>query len=211
MRDAPVFPSTRALPLADLIEARAGLCLQSGLAGALTSPQAKPSFSCTAIVKLSIQIVDKRSPRGFSHMFQKMSFSLALAAVCAVGATAQAQSTPAQSNASGTKVEMASYGQSYASGASGYAGVTMQTPQAMAYGQAWGGAASNRDSSRFYHYPYVFYPQNFQGEDFYKSSDSMYYRYRPEVQIPVYNRHWHNFYPSPRRYHMGHHFLTDVF
>ena len=87
----------------------------------------------------------------------------------------------------------------------------MQTPQAMAFGQTWGGAASSRDCSRFYHYPYVFYPQNFQGDDFYKSSDSMYYRYRPEVQIPVYNRHWHNYYPSNRRYHSGHHFLTDVF
>jgi hypothetical protein len=144
-------------------------------------------------------------------MLQKMSLSLALAAVCAVGATAQAQSTQGESSASDAKVELASYGQSYASGASGYQGVTMQAPHAMAYGQTWGGAASNRDCSRFYHYPYVFYPQNFQGEDFYKSSDSMYYRYRPEMQIPVYNRHWHNYYPSPRRYHMGHHFLTDVF
>ncbi len=144
-------------------------------------------------------------------MFQKLSLSLATVALCAIGATAQAQSASSASDNTGTKASLASYGQEYASGASGYAGITMQTPQAMAFGQTWGGAASNRDCSRFYHYPYVFYPQNFQGEDFYKSSDSMYYRYRPEMQIPVYNRHWHNYYPSPRRYHSGHHFLLDVF
>lgn len=81
----------------------------------------------------------------------------------------------------------------------------------MAYGRAWGGAASNRDCSRFYHYPYVYYPQNFRGNEYYRSSDSMYYRYPPEMQIPVYNRHWHNYYPSSRRYHWGHHFILDVF
>ncbi|MFM2011872.1 MAG: hypothetical protein RLZZ396_656, partial [Planctomycetota bacterium] len=32
-----------------------------------------------------------------------------------------------------------------------------------AYGKTWGGAASNRDYARFYHYPYVYYPQNFYG------------------------------------------------
>ncbi|HBE66796.1 MAG TPA: calmodulin-binding protein [Planctomycetaceae bacterium] len=102
---------------------------------------------------------------------------------------------------------MASYGQNYASAAPGYAA----TPQAMAYGRSWGGAASNRDCSRFYHYPYVFYPQNFRGSEYYQSSDSLYYRYPPEMQIPVYNRAWHNYYPSNRRYHWGHHFILDVF
>ena len=82
----------------------------------------------------------------------------------------------------------------------------MQTPQAMAYGQTWGGAGDSRDCSRFYHYPYVFYPQNYRGSEYYQSSDSMYNRYPPEMQIPVYNRHWHNYYPSSRRYHWGHHF-----
>ena len=57
----------------------------------------------------------------------------------------------------------------------------------------------------------MYYPQNFRGNEYYRSSDSMYYRYPPEMQIPVYNRHWHNYYPNPRRYHWGHHFLTDVF
>lgn len=81
----------------------------------------------------------------------------------------------------------------------------------MAYGRTWGGAASNRDSSRFYHYPYVFYPQNFRGDEYYKSNGSLYNRYPSEMQIPVYNRQWHNYYPSSRRYHWGHHFILDVF
>lgn len=80
-----------------------------------------------------------------------------------------------------------------------------------AYGQMWGSAAGSRDCNRFYHYPYVYYPQNFYGSEYYQSSDSMYYRYPAEMQIPVYNRGWHNEYPSQKRYHWGHHFLTDVF
>ncbi len=80
-----------------------------------------------------------------------------------------------------------------------------------AYGAMWGGAAGSRDCNRFYHYPYVYYPQNFYGNEYYRSSDSMYYRYPAEMQIPVYNKGWHNEYPSQRRYHWGHHFLTDVF
>ena len=80
-----------------------------------------------------------------------------------------------------------------------------------AYGQVWGGTAGARDCNRFYHYPYVYYPQNFYGSEYYRSSDSMYYRYPAEMQIPVYNKGWHNEYPSQRRFHSGHHFLTDVF
>ena len=139
-------------------------------------------------------------------MFRKLSLSIAMTALCALGNAASAQEPGAVQPASapGT-VEMASYGRDYAS--TGYP----QTPQAMAYGQTWGGAASNRDVSRFYHYPYVFYPQNFRGSEYYQSSNSLYNRYPPEMQIPVYNRHWHNYYPSSRRYHWGHHFILDVF
>lgn len=114
--------------------------------------------------------------------------------------------------ASGTvRGELASYGASYpgatwSTSAGDYAG----TPKPMGYGPMWP-ATGNRDCSRFYHYPYVYYPQNFYSSDYYRSSDSMYYRYPPEMQIPVYNKHWHNYYPSPRRYHWGHHFITDVF
>jgi hypothetical protein len=39
----------------------------------------------------------------------------------------------------------------------------------------------------------------------------MYYRYPPEMRIPVYNRQWHNEYPEPRRYYQGNHFEADVF
>ena len=88
--------------------------------------------------------------------------------------------------------------------------VQAQEPQ-NAYGRAWGGAAGERDYKRFQHYPYVYYPQNFWGNEYYRSSNSLYHRYPSEMQIPVYNRKWHNYYPTQQRYHSGHHFLTDVF
>ncbi|WP_146521657.1 calmodulin-binding protein [Stieleria varia] len=80
-----------------------------------------------------------------------------------------------------------------------------------AFGQAWGGQSSTRDWNRFYHYPYVYYPQNFWGQEYFRSADSMYHRYPAEMRIPVYNKKWHNYYPSTRRYHSGHHFILDVF
>lgn len=83
--------------------------------------------------------------------------------------------------------------------------------QERAYGRVWGGTYNNHDWERFYHYPYVFYPQNFWGNEYYRSADSLYYRYPPEMRIPVYNRKWQNEYPQPRRYHSGHQFVLDVF
>ncbi len=83
--------------------------------------------------------------------------------------------------------------------------------QQKAYGASWGGQTSFVNYNKFYHYPYVTYPQNYWGNQYYRSADSLYYRYPPEMRVPVYNRHWHNYYPSSRRYHWGHHFLTDVF
>ena len=80
-----------------------------------------------------------------------------------------------------------------------------------AYGRSWGGQNDSHDWNRFYHYPYVYYPQNFWGQEYYRSSDSLYHRYPPEMRIPVYNKQWHNFYPSNRRYHSGHHFILDTF
>jgi hypothetical protein len=68
-----------------------------------------------------------------------------------------------------------------------------------------------QDWSRFYHYPYVWYPQNFWGNDYYRSAESLYFRYPPEMRIPVYNRKWHNEYPQPRRYHQGSQFILDTF
>ncbi len=83
--------------------------------------------------------------------------------------------------------------------------------QQRAYGQAWGNAYSSQDWNRFYHYPYVYYPQNFWGNEYYRSSQSLYFRYPPEMRIPVYNRKWQNYYPESRRYHYGNHFQLDVF
>lgn len=80
-----------------------------------------------------------------------------------------------------------------------------------AFGRQWGQTYSTQDWNRFYHYPYVYYPQNFWGSDYYRSSESLYYRYPPEMQIPVYNNRWQNFYPEPRRYYQGAHFILDVF
>jgi len=82
--------------------------------------------------------------------------------------------------------------------------------QGPAFGATWGQQAS-KNLDRFYHYPYVTYPQNYWGNHYYRSSNSLYHRYPAEMRTPVYNRHWHNYYPSGRRYHFGHHFLTDVF
>jgi len=80
-----------------------------------------------------------------------------------------------------------------------------------AFGRQWGNSYSTQDWNRLYHYPYVWYPQNFWGADYYRSSEDLYYRYPPEMRIPVYNNQWHNSYPEARRYYSGHHFNLDVF
>lgn len=71
------------------------------------------------------------------------------------------------------------------------------------------GRGQPTDWQRFYYYPYVYYPHNFQRLP--SSFNHLYYRYPPEKRIPVYNKSWYNYYPSKRPYHMGHHFLLDVF
>ena len=73
-------------------------------------------------------------------------------------------------------------------------------------------SAANRgqptDWQRFYYYPYVYYPQNFQTPQEY---DSLYYRYPAARRIPVYNKDWYNFYPTEKPWYKGHHFTLDVF
>lgn len=64
------------------------------------------------------------------------------------------------------------------------------------------------DWQRFYYYPYVYYPHNFQPPQQY---DSMYYKYPAERRIPVYNKDWYNFYPTEKPWYKGHHFILDVF
>ncbi|MBN2024341.1 MAG: calmodulin-binding protein [Pirellulales bacterium] len=86
-----------------------------------------------------------------------------------------------------------------------------QAPAQQAYGQQWGRSYTTQDWNRFYHYPYVYYPQNFWGQDYYRSSEDLYYRYPPEMRVPVYNRQWQNYYPQGRKYHRGHHFILDTF
>jgi hypothetical protein len=88
---------------------------------------------------------------------------------------------------------------------------TDQAQAEQAFGRVWGRTYNTRDWERFYHYPYVFYPQNFWGNEYYRSSESLYYRYPPEMRIPVYNRKWQNYYPQDRAYHSGHHFHLDIF
>jgi hypothetical protein len=80
-----------------------------------------------------------------------------------------------------------------------------------AYGRQWGRAYTTQDWNRFYHYPYIYYPQNFWGSDYYRSSEDLYFRYPPEMRIPVYNTKWHNMLPEGQRYHSGHHFVLDIF
>jgi len=64
------------------------------------------------------------------------------------------------------------------------------------------------DWQRFYHYPYVYYPHSFKKPQQY---NNMYYKYSPEMRIPVYNKNWYNFYPTEKPYHSGAHYLLDVF
>jgi hypothetical protein len=102
-----------------------------------------------------------------------------------------------------------------------------------AYGRQWAHGYSTQDWNRLYHYPYVYYPQNFWGRDYYRSSEDLYYRYPPEMRIPVYHKQWQNYYPTFRqdqavkehqffpmftgqrhtgdKYYQGHHFIADVF
>ncbi|NBT12473.1 MAG: calmodulin-binding protein [Planctomycetia bacterium] len=86
-----------------------------------------------------------------------------------------------------------------------------QFPGQQAYGRQWGYSAATPDWNRFYHYPYVWYPQNFYADGYYQSANDLYYRYPQEMRVPVYNRQWQNYYPKSRRYHQGHHFHLDVF
>lgn len=96
--------------------------------------------------------------------------------------------------------------------AAGFVALVPQSADAQqAYGRRWGLSYSHRDYDRFYHYPYVWYPQNFWGHEYYRSADDLYFRYPPEMRIPVYNRQWFNYYPEQRKYYRGHQFILDVF
>jgi len=85
-----------------------------------------------------------------------------------------------------------------------------QQPQ-QAYGYQWGQTYNTQDWNRLYHYPYVWYAQNFYADGYMQSANDLYHRYPQEMRVPVYNRSWQNYYPKSRRYHHGHHFNLDVF
>lgn len=80
-----------------------------------------------------------------------------------------------------------------------------------AFGYQWGYSNNTHDWNRFYHYPYVLYPQNFYADGYMQSANDLYHRYPQEMRVPVYNRAWQNYYPKSRRYYQGHHFHLDVF
>ncbi len=80
-----------------------------------------------------------------------------------------------------------------------------------AFNRQWSHTYNTQDWNRFYHYPYVYYPQNFWGSEYYSSAEHPYFRYPQEMGIPVYNRQWFNYYPEPRKYHQGSHFILDTF
>ncbi len=95
--------------------------------------------------------------------------------------------------------------------------VPQQNANTAVYGQY-----GSLNMERFYHYPYVTYPHNYWGREYFRSNGSMYHRYPAEMRIPVYRRgvaNLHsrhrsttlNYYPSARRYHWGHQFILDVF
>jgi hypothetical protein len=104
--------------------------------------------------------------------------------------------------------------------------VSAATHAEESFHQQWAHTYSTQDWDRFYHYPYVYYPQNFWGDEYYRSSESLYYRYPPEMRTPVYNKQWHNEFPQAAmwnqwihynqgpgqaRYHWGHQFILDQF
>ncbi|MCA9174254.1 MAG: hypothetical protein KDB14_07180 [Planctomycetales bacterium] len=91
------------------------------------------------------------------------------------------------------------------------AAVTTSLPaqQPQGFGRTWGNTNGPSDWNRFYHYPYVYYPHNYWSPEYFKSRDSMYYRYPAEMRIPVYNKQWHNPFPAGRPYHWGNHFILD--
>jgi hypothetical protein len=95
--------------------------------------------------------------------------------------------------------------------AGGLVGLSTDSADAGAYDRMWGRSYNTQQWERFYHYPYTYYPQNYWSADYYKSSESLYYRYPQEMRIPVYNKSWQNEYPQARRYHQGHHFILDIF
>ena len=58
-----------------------------------------------------------------------------------------------------------------------------------------------QDWSRFKHYPYGYYQHNFRDASGQPAS----------MGLQTFNPAWQNYYPTPRRFHEGKHFILDVF
>ncbi|MBQ7030651.1 MAG: hypothetical protein IJO06_09915 [Thermoguttaceae bacterium] len=58
-----------------------------------------------------------------------------------------------------------------------------------------------QDWSRFKHYPYGYYQHNFRDASGQPAS----------MGLQMFNPAWQNYYPAPRRFHEGKHFILDVF
>ena len=82
---------------------------------------------------------------------------------------------------------------------------------APAFNQSWGRSYSTQDWNRFYHYPYITYPQNYWPQEYYRSADDLYNRYPPEMRVPLYDKKMYNYHLEPKPYHSGNHYIMDVF
>jgi hypothetical protein len=58
-----------------------------------------------------------------------------------------------------------------------------------------------QDWARFKHYPYGYYPHNFRDASGQPAA----------MGLQMFNPAWQNYYPAPRRFHEGKHFILDVF
>lgn len=58
-----------------------------------------------------------------------------------------------------------------------------------------------QDWARFKHYPYGYYQHNFRDASGQPAS----------MGLQTFNPAWQNYYPAPRRFHEGKHFILDVF
>ncbi|MBQ6828925.1 MAG: hypothetical protein IJO46_13020 [Thermoguttaceae bacterium] len=58
-----------------------------------------------------------------------------------------------------------------------------------------------QDWSRFKYYPYGYYQHNFRDASGQPAS----------MGLQMFNPAWQNYYPAPRRFHEGKHFILDVF
>ncbi|MBR4833389.1 MAG: hypothetical protein IKU86_03520 [Thermoguttaceae bacterium] len=58
-----------------------------------------------------------------------------------------------------------------------------------------------QDWDRFKHYPYGYYQHNFRDASGQPAS----------MGLQMFNPAWQNYYPAPRRFHEGKHFILDVF